>query len=81
MFVYANIIYDLRCHFGPKPEKVVGWNKYAWKLIAHLLGEEENVRKLKGQAGAGSTVDVILGEKPLLAVMGAYLISTLCCHQ
>ena len=68
MYVHNTIQRDLKKRYGPHHQK--GWTKYAWRLVHHLLGSDDDILKTK-KKNVG--VDALLTHNTLQAVVGEHL--------
>ena len=67
VWVKSTVLKDLLENYGPEAVRRSGWSQYAWKLVLHLVGGEDNVIRIKTmQKGIG--IDAILKEMTILAV-------------
>ena len=61
VWVKSTVLKDLLENYGPEAVCRSGWAQYAWKLVPHLVGGEDNVIRMKTmQKGIG--IDAILKE-------------------
>ena len=73
VYVKRDRLLDLHHDFGPDTSH--GWRTYAWKLMLHLLGDEDNAIVLKRkQANIG--VDAVLRESTIQAVIDNTLLTS-----